>query len=187
MQRLPVPLRKMVSFAMLALTLMLAWIGVIAPLGAMVRNAEQALKGSQEEAQKISLTIKRLKGEIEELETADLSGAIWLAEREGALSAQVQSRLGEMARSEGVGLRSISPIPPVDLPLAEATALRIEGEATLDQFGAMLHGIEYNAPLLLVNRATIRRLARPARDSAQPQIFFQLDIVAPARLGGGAL
>jgi hypothetical protein len=111
---------------------------------------------------------------------------IWQADQSGQASALVQSNLSEIAREAGLSLRSVSPLSPRNVPLAQGIGFRVELEAPLDRLVSYLVEIEHSQPALSIDRATLRRLVRPAMEQDQvsrlPELFVQLDILAPVQL-----
>ncbi|MCW3783543.1 type II secretion system protein GspM [Defluviimonas salinarum] len=108
--------------------------------------------------------------------------ALWQARQTGEATARVQSVVTELARASGANLRALGPGPSHEFGLVQAVSLRLESEATLDQLSALLQKLEFHAPPLLVETATLRRLNRPGHATEQPLLFVQIDILAPVNL-----
>lgn len=173
---------KLAALALLGLIASMAWITGIQPAFDAVRKTSEELHQKQVQKSRLTASIASLEHEIKDLTGGELEGVVWKAEQSGELTAQIQARLGDMASSNGVNLRSITPTGTREMPSTHATVLRVEGEATLDQLTAFLQELEFHTPVLMVERATLRRLNRPGQNLAQPLVFVQLEVLAPSRI-----
>ena len=160
----------------------LIFLFILLPVHTWAVNNDVALQRAQDEASRLNTSIDRLTLEHASLASEDAFEDVWRAKTIGEATAKVQAGLGDLTRQQGVSLRSISPLQSPDMPLMAAVAFRIEAEATLDQVVGLSRLIEFNAPILMVERAILRRLARSNPNSTQPSVFIQLDIVAPVTL-----
>ncbi|MCU0826008.1 MAG: type II secretion system protein GspM [Tabrizicola sp.] len=161
----------------------------IGPLSEWRSGILQRSSTTLEDIQQLDLTVEALTAEVRALSGTQSLDLMWSAEQSGQASALVQGRLSDLARAQGLSLRSIAPLPNRDLPVAEGVGFRIELEAALDRLVPFLIAVEHSKPLLVIERATLRRLARPGETNAsggsgplQPELFVQLDIIAPVQL-----
>lgn len=132
------------------------------------------------EVARLEASIRELNLELHQLRSADISNLVWRGARPGELTALVQARVGEIAASHGLQLRSITPIQGTPLPLTESLAFRVEIEAPLDRYAAFLRQVEFHSPAILVQRAIIRRVTRFGELVEQPIVNSQLEILVPA-------
>lgn len=114
---------------------------------------------------------------------ANVEQYLWKAKQAGEMTAKIQAELGKLATQEGISLRSIIPTVSKDFSQIETTGLRIEAEADLSQFKDFILTLEQHEPALFIERAILRRINRPGISSEQPLIFFQIDILAPVKIG----
>ncbi len=175
---------RLAALAILGGVLAGVWFFIVAPVMQIQAAQTADLQAAQVEKVRLTAAITNLTFRLENGDAADLKGEIWQAKQAGEMTARIQAELGDIARANGITLRSVTPARAPQLPLVETTALRIEAEADLSQFRALIIAIEQHSPALFIERASIRRLNRPGRISEQPLVFFQLDIVAPVRVGG---
>lgn len=160
----------------------LVWLAVAAPL-------QQWRSSALAERPQTIADIRNLQDRIAELEKerAQLSGdtelnVLWRAAQTGQATARIQGQLSKLASERGLNLRSISPTPSRDLTLAQAAGFRLEMEASLDQLVSFLRAVEYHAPALLVEKASLRRLNKPNAAQPQPLVFAQIEVSAPVVL-----
>ncbi|NSX56913.1 type II secretion system protein GspM [Parasulfitobacter algicola] len=165
---------------------LLIWIAVLSPLVTWRNQAQSNLLSAQTELARLERSIAQLQIEQTRLSADDATSILWMASQSGEATARVQANLSTMARQSGVNLRSISPVRARELAFSQAVAFRMESEATLDQVVSLLRAIEYSTPPLVIERANLRRLARPTRTSDQPLMFFQLEILAPVIMNENA-
>ena len=160
----------------------LIWFAILRPANEWQADAFTTLSASQSENTRLNASLSRLKAEQAQLSGDTSLAIIWTAKQMGEATALVQSKISKLAAKHGVTLRSVTPVSGKNLPFASAIGFRIEGEATLDKLAAFLVDLESNSPALLIERAALRRLTRPGRTAAQPSIFVQLNLIAPAIL-----
>lgn len=177
-------LSRLAALAILAVLLIAVWFLIASPIIQENSSLAADLQTAQAEKIRLAATITNLTFRLENGDSADLQGEIWQAKQAGEMTARIQAELGAIARANGITLRSVTPARAPQIPLVDSTALRIEAEADLAQFRALIIAVEQHSPALFIERATIRRLNRPGRISEQPLVFFQLDIAAPIRIGG---
>lgn len=171
-------------FALLILTGLgvLIWLAVLQPAYNWKTNAIAELSASQLENTKLIASLSRLKAERAQLSGDTSLAIIWKAKRMGEATALVQSEISNLAAEHGITLRSVTPVPSRDIPFTSAIGFRIEGEATLDRLTSFLIALEASTPALIIERAVLRRLTRPGRTAAQPDVFVQLNLIAPVAL-----
>jgi hypothetical protein len=163
-----------------------AWFAVFAPL--RVWHAEMLRQADDKRLaiERLDQSLAVLAQERAALKSSLDASLIWQADQSGQASALVQSNLSEIAREAGLSLRSVSPLSPRNVPLAQGIGFRVELEAPLDRLVSYLVEIEHSQPALSIDRATLRRLVRPAMEQDQvsrlPELFVQLDILAPVQL-----
>lgn len=177
-------LARLAALAILVGLLAGVWFFIINPVIQTKSALTADLQSTQAEKNHLTAAIANLAFRLENGDAADLQGEIWQAKQAGEMTARIQAELGAIAHANGITLRSVTPARAPRMPLVDTTALRIEAEADLAQFRALIITIEQHSPALFIERATIRRLNRPGRISEQPLVFFQLDIAAPIRIGG---
>lgn len=179
------------ALAMAVLVVGLLGIGqfVVRPVVAWHQSVNARLADTLAEIARLDQTLLALAAERQALTGSHDLDLIWAAEQSGQASAMVQGRLSDLARDQGLALRSISPLPVRDLPLAQGVGFRIELEASLDRLIPYLVALEHSIPLLVIERATLRRLTRagepvdsPAAPSLQPELFVQIDVIAPVQI-----
>ncbi len=130
--------------------------------------------------------VAQLEAEKQSFVSDDLEGLIWEGEQQAEATAKVQSAINDIARDNGILMRSIAPTNNVDIGIPNAISFRLEFEASLDQLVSFLKTIEFGQPALVVTRANTRRLVRPGQASLQPELFVQLDIAAPISISDGS-
>lgn len=172
-------IRAQLPFAAIILGLSLAfYFLIIAPLSIWREDTISSLLSVQTEKEELSQSIMRLQAERDSYAREDLTGVMWQASQMGQATARVQSALNDIARRNGIAMRSIAPINGQ----SNEVAFRLEFEASLDQLVPFLKQVEYDQPVLLISRASLRRLVRPNNISSQPDILVQIDIAAPVTL-----
>ncbi|MEP4627169.1 MAG: GspMb/PilO family protein [Tateyamaria sp.] len=129
----------------------------------------------------LNLEVRRI-GLSKELHTFGQNPAepfLWKEDERGVANARIQAHISEAATRNGLALRSISPAGNGTLGDRQTAIFRLEAEARLDHLSAFLRGLEYDLPAVLVDGAVLRRLNRPGSTSEQPELFVQMDLVAP--------
>ncbi|MFZ5963018.1 type II secretion system protein GspM [Thalassococcus sp. BH17M4-6] len=172
-------LDALLSLALLGLFATLIWLAAVQPLQGWRQAQLDARADAIAETQKLKSSIATLRAERDRYDIDGQLDVLWEAERTGTATAMIQSEISRMARDQGVSLRAITPARQRDLSLADAVGIRIELEAALDQLSDFLKVVEYHSPALLIERATLRRLAKPGSALAQPLVFAQIDLAAP--------
>ena len=176
----------LVALALVVSLALLAWTAVISPLqnwkAAKIEARDQLIA----EIEKLHLSVANLHFEKSQFESTEEIGLLWKAEQTGTATAMIQAEISRMAREQGLGLRSISPVLQREINHANVVGIRIETEAALDQLSDFLRDVEYSTPALLVERATIRRLVKSENKFEQPLVFAQIDFSAPVLIGDGA-
>ena len=167
----------------------LFWLTVVQPLSNWKRSVIEQSETLRGDIQRLDASLAALKAERAALSGNPALDLVWQAEQAGQASAVIQGRLSELAKTSGLSLRSITPLPARDLPLTQGVGFRLEFEAPLDRLIDLLIAVEQTKPLLAIERATLRRLVRPATADAatvvkpvQPELFVQIDIIAPVEI-----
>lgn len=173
---------RLIALIALAALAGLVWLTVLAPAHQWKTRALDGLAASQMEYTRLTASLQRLKVERAQLSKGNSLDIIWKAKRMGEATALVQSEISNLAAKHGVMLRSVTPMSAKDLPFTSGIGFRVEGEATLDKLTAFLIELEGSTPALLVERAVLRRLTRPGRTAPQPDVFVQLNLIAPVTL-----
>ncbi len=166
----------------------LVWLGLAGPLYDRRNTTDAEIATLGVEGARLSDTVASLLAVRDGLTGADTDGMVWNAEEAGQASALVQARLSNLARARGLAFRSVAPLPTRDLPLTQAIGFRLEFDTPLDRLTDFLIAVEGDLPLLVVERATLRRVSRPetpATPQLQPEVFVQIDLVAPVALTSG--
>lgn len=174
--------QRLIVWASLACTAALTWVAVVQPVVEWRIGTNDRLIESQMKARRLVSSIAALEKQNATLASGEEIGDLWIASSEAEATALVQAELSSLARRSGISLRSMAPLQSPEMPLVSAVAFRIEAELTLDRLVQFLQTVEFQSPLLMIERANIRRLARGAVNSVQPTVFVQLDVVAPVRL-----
>lgn len=182
-------LSRSVLLAGAAAVVVLVWGTVVQPLSKWKRNIIEQSETLRGDIHRLDASLAALTAERAALSGNPALDLVWQAEQAGQASAVIQGRLSELAKASGLSLRSITPLPARDLPLTQGVGFRLEFEAPLDRLIELLIAIEQSKPLLAIERATLRRLVRPAiADAAttvkpdQPELFVQIDIIAPVEI-----
>lgn len=160
----------------------LLWFAILRPVNGWKNDAVAELSASQLEKFKLGGSLSRLNAERSQLSGDTSLAIIWSAKRMGEATALVQSEISDLAAKHGIVLRSVTPVSNKDLPFTSAIGFRIEGEATLDKLATFLVALEANTPALIIEHAILRRLSRPGRTAVQPDVFVQLNLIAPVVL-----
>lgn len=161
----------------------LVWFAILRPAYDWKNDTLAQLAASQSENAILISSISKLNAERAQLSGDTSLAIIWSAKRMGEATALVQSEISNLAAEHGIMLRSVTPVPSKNIPFTNAIGFRIEGEATLDKLVPFLVAIEAYTPALIIENATLRRLSRPGRTAAQPDVFVQLNLIAPVELG----
>lgn len=136
------------------------------------------------ESKKLIHQINEMRSAIENVEVQDIEPFIWSGDQAGTLIATVQAAVGELARENGIRLRSIAPTTASGFGNIDATGLRLEGEAKYDMVLKFLKHLETHTPALLIQKGTLRRLNRAGGPTEYPIVFFQVELAAPIRIAG---
>jgi hypothetical protein len=159
--------------------LVLLWLAVLSPLS---RWRDQIALESQrfaDERARLATSLVDLGRESADLSSGVETELIWSAPQMGEVNAMIQVSLSNIARESDIALRSITPLPPVELAGTAGVGFRLELEAPLDRLMDFLVAIESHSPALRIEVATLRRLTNLGETSDQPVVFAQIDIVAP--------
>lgn len=182
------PVGALASLAVLAVIAALAWFAAVEPLREWKMAAMRDRDAAVSEIERLGESIARLSAQRANIDDGGMAHIVWSAAQMGEATAQIQSALSAIASQRGVSLRSVTPTGQRSLSLSEAAGFRLELEASLDQFGGFLTALEYRMPVLVIERATLRRLNRPVSTnpvaglSLQPLLFAQIDVLAPVSL-----
>lgn len=160
----------------------LIWFVILRPAQDWKNDAIAQLSASQSENTKLVASLSRLNAKRAQLPGDTSLAIIWSAKRMGEATALVQSEISKLAAKHSIFLRSVTPVSSRDIPFTSAIGFRIEGEATLDELATFLIALEAYTPALIIENAILRRLTRPGRTAAQPDIFVQLNLIAPVVL-----
>ncbi|MCU0910461.1 MAG: type II secretion system protein GspM [Rhodobacteraceae bacterium] len=173
------PQSRALALGIAAAAAALLTLGVVLPLAEWRARTLAAAEAARDEAERLASAIGRMRTERAQLSGSGIDAVVWPGERLGEVTARVQGRISELAVGHGLQLRSIAPTGTRPLPLTQGVGFRIESETTLDRLTEFLREVEHHAPALTVERATLRRLARPGEEPPQPVLFVQIDILAP--------
>lgn len=184
------PVGALLALSGLAALALLVWAAVIQPIRTWQAEALAGRDAAVREMARLGDRIAALTAERAGLSEGGTLDIVWNAQQMGQATARIQSALSGLASERGIALRSVAPSGTRDLSLAMAAGFRLEFEAMLDQLTGFLTDIEYHSPVLVVERATLRRLNRPQTAAAggglqQPLVFVQLDVLAPVLLTEG--
>lgn len=163
---------------------LLIWLFAYQPLEAWKASALEARTAAIIAHEALEQRITSLTLETQSYGSDGIDDLTWQAEQIGEVTARVQTTINAMAQDNGIVMRSIGPNTPRDTSIGDVIGFRLEFEATLDRLSAFVQEIEYSQPVLLVSRANLRRLVRPGETNSQPQLFVQIDVIAPIRLPG---
>lgn len=161
------------------------WFGIIRPAQAWKDDQFTALKTAQEQSARLADRLHTLQREAAAMSAATDFEGVWTAQSAGEATARVQATLSDLARKNGISFRAITPLRTEAIPLKSAIAFRVEAEATLDRLVAFLRAAEYNTPVLVFEKGSIRRLSKSGTPTEQPLVFFQFDILAAYDLAEG--
>ena len=175
-------LSRIIAMLALAVLAVLIWLAVISPMYEWKKHVSENLTANQTENARLNASLSRLRTEKAQLSGDSSLDTVWKGKRIGEATALVQSEISNLAAKNGVMLRSIAPISAKGMPFANGIGFRVEGEATLDKLTSFLIDLEGNTPALVIERAVVRRLNRPGRTASQPDVFVQLNLVAPVAL-----
>lgn len=170
------------AFVMCGSVAALAGFFIVAPLNSWKASGIDARSRVQADIHRIQATIASLNQQSATISQNEEEDFLWRAAQIGAVTAQIQTVLSASASSNGVSLRSITPLKTRRVASVEAAGFRLEFEATLDQVLGFLQHIEYSSPALLVEKASLRQLSRPDSNQTQPILNAQLELIAPIHL-----
>lgn len=179
-------LSKIAAGLLLAGLLALVYVGLFLPVSDWREDTLLQTKNAELELQRLSAAKSRLEQQALALETSTDEDLFWAAEQSGEAFAQVQSHISEAAKQAGISLRAATPLPLQKNGKLDNVVIRVEFEADLGQLVKFLRQLEYDAPALPIERATVRRLLRGGDASVLPVLFAQIDISAPFLLGEGS-
>lgn len=162
------------------------WVFVILPILDWRRDIAAATQRNSQQIERHVASIEDLSSEQAQLQATSIDPFLWTAREQGAATARVQERISQLASENGVSIRAITPTGAREIPSADAVSFRLEIEASLDQLTPFLAGVEEHTPALAIERADLRRLARPGPPPMQPILFAQLEILAPIRIDAEA-
>ncbi len=174
---------RLIAVSAIIMMAALVWLAVISPIYQWKLRASENLATRQAENARLNASLTRLRAEKAQLSGDSSLDIVWKAKRIGEATALVQSEISNLAAKHGVMLRSVAPMSGKGMPFASGIGFRVEGEATLDKLTSFLIDLEGNSPALVIERAVLRRLNRPGRTAPQPDVFVQLNLVAPVALG----
>ena len=174
--------RLLIALLFIAGATALTWLAVIQPLSDWRVARFETQKRLTNEIAHLRSSIGSLEATHSLLSQDKVLDMIWIGDTSGEVAAHIQTEIDAAARNTDIELRSIAPVPAGPLPLSDATAFRIEGEAPLDHLAEFLRMLEFSTPALLIENATLRRLNRVDIDAAQPMIFVQMNVSAPTSI-----
>lgn len=161
------------------------WVGVLRPAQAWKDDQFAALSAVQQQSVQLTERLQNLRREAALLSAATDFDGVWSAQSAGEATARVQAALSDLARQNGISFRAITPLRSTAIPLKDAVSFRVEAEAPLDRLITFLRAAEYNSPVLVFEKGSIRRLSKPGPQPEQPLVFFQFEIMAPYDLAEG--
>lgn len=161
---------------------LLLWLFAYQPLAAWKASTINERTDAIFEQEALKKRITSLTLETQSYGNDGVDQLIWQAEQIGEVTARVQTAINAMAQENGVVMRSIGPNRPQDASIGNVIGFQLEFEATLDRLSAFLQEMEFQQPVLLVSRANLRRLVRPGESGLQPQLFIQINVIAPIKL-----
>lgn len=166
----------------LALCAVAIWAIIVRPAQTWKHSNAAAFAHAHEQAARLSDRLQSLRLEAAAMSAITEFDGVWMAENGGEATARVQAALSDLARQNGISLRAITPLRTEAIPLKSAVFFRIEAEAPLDHLVGFLRAAEYNTPVLVFEKGSIRRLSKPGLLTEQPVVFFQFDIMAAFEL-----
>jgi hypothetical protein len=116
---------------------------------------------------------------------APVPGAEFLTGKaDGAIGAELQTRLKTMVEASGAKLRSIRNLPPKSEAHTRHIGSHVEAFGTIAAIQRAVHAIESARPYLFVAGATLRHTAPvgPAAAAQEPVIEAQFDVVGVIRI-----
>lgn len=145
---------------------------------------EVITRAEQLHADSLSLEVRRIRlsRELQSFGENPVAPYLWEENERGVVNARIQAHISQLATQSGLSLRSISPVGTGVLVDRQTAVFRLEAEARLDHLSDFLRDLEYKLPTVLVEGAILRRLTRPGSTSDQPELFAQLDLIAPIHL-----
>lgn len=161
------------------------WFGVVQPAQAWKAQQFNALAAAQEQSARLADRLVTLRREAAAMSAATDFDGVWTAQSAGEATARVQAALSDLARQNGISFRAITPLRTEAIPLKQAVSFRVEAEAPLDRLVNFLRAAEYNSPVLVFEKGSIRRLSKPGIPTEQPLVFFQFDVFAAYDLAEG--
>lgn len=154
------------------------WLGVVRPAQAWKEEQFNALTTAQEQSARLAERLQTLRREAAAMSASTDFDGVWEAQSAGEATARVQATLSDLARQNGISFRAITPLRTDAIPLKSAVSFRVEAEAPLDRLVAFLRAAEYNTPVLVFEKGSVRRLSKPGTPTEQPLVFFQFDVMA---------
>ena len=162
-----------------ALAVLLGCAAAAAPVIEWRAGVRAEIAALEAERARLEASLHRIADQRAALGTVLGEGLVWHAPDASEATAQVQAALSRMAAESGVALRTVTPAGARDIPLAEVVMLRLEGEGSLPAWTAFLLASEHAHAPLVVERASLRRLARSGAEGADVFVAAQIDFLAP--------
>lgn len=173
------PWPRLAAVALLSGVVAFAGTLVVLPFVDDVATTRAQLERETRALWQLKASLAQLEAREAALSSEESAGLGWAGRQLGQVTAVVQARLSEVARTRGIRLRSVTSIPSEPIAETETVGLRLEAEAPLDQIAGYLRDVETLTPVILVRRLNLRRLSRPTDAAAQPVVYLRLELAAP--------
>jgi hypothetical protein len=164
------------------IAVIVVWLFILVPLSMWRTSQLDGVVTARAELDRLTASIARLTAEASSLGGGNAENLRWTGQQVGQMTATIQSHLSLVAQQTGIQLRSVTPDVLEDSILGQAIGFRVEFESDLGKLVDLLSVIEFAAPVLIVKRATIRRLTPTEEQNELPSLYVQLDLVAPVDL-----
>jgi len=163
------PLARRVS----AIAFLVALLWALYALGArpVIAEFEHSQAGIEQSSlllvryQRVASKLPRVQREIQALRGDELAKLGFIdGDNETLVTAELQTKLKELAESSGGEVRSTQALPGRDEQGFRRVTVRLQASIGMDGLQRLLHAIESSNPFLFIDSADLR--ARPSRDPA---------------------
>ena len=172
-------LEVLAAWSILIGLVLAVWVGVVGPLRSSWAELEDRRTAADAAAARFNAALSSAQnGEVEQLP----KDAILTNPSSAAASADLQQRLNRIFAAAGGERAASTVLPSEDDDAGTTLAVRLDGEAHLEQIAQTLLQLETSLPLTFVERLELRPV-QTTEDTPSGQLLIRLTVSAPFQPG----
>ena len=111
---------------------------------------------------------------------------LWDGADPNRISLAVQAKVQALGKSSGFQLRALQPMPTRRFAEHDAVVLMAQARSGYGALVEFIHGIETSAPVLMIEKMTVRVIRQGQADGELPIVDARLELLAPTGAAGAA-